>query len=108
MIVFGVFSIILLLCYLVYVVKVVVSVDVLFDGCLLFGVVFGDWFEEFLVLNVLFEMCGVRFWESFDYIWVMIEMVFDFINLVGRVGGGMDMLFKLVVGKLLILIMGGS
>lgn len=43
-IVFGVVSVILLLWYFVYVVKVVVSVDVFLDGWFLFGVVLGDCF----------------------------------------------------------------
>lgn len=53
--------------------KVVVSVDVLSDGCLLLGVVFGDRLEEYFVINWGFDDRGECFCESIEYICLVLK-----------------------------------
>ncbi|MEM9104988.1 MAG: TIGR03571 family LLM class oxidoreductase, partial [Pseudomonadota bacterium] len=104
----GVASIILPLRHPVHVAKAAASADQLSEGRLLLGIASGDRPEEYPAMNVPFEQRGERFRESYAYIRGMEKNAAAFDNLHGRPGGGMDLLPKPVVGRLPLLITGGS
>ncbi|MEM7561587.1 MAG: LLM class oxidoreductase, partial [Pseudomonadota bacterium] len=104
----GVASIILPLRHPAHVAKAAASVDVLSGGRLLLGVASGDRPQEYPALNMTFEDRGARFRESFAYIRQMWQNSPAFRNHYGSPYDGMDMLPKPTVGKIPLLITGGS
>jgi len=104
----GVASIILPMRHPAHVAKAAATADVLSGGRLILGVASGDRPEEYPALNLPFERRGVAFRESFDYIQQMGEDSPTFENAFGSPNSGMDMLPKPTVGKLPLLITGGS
>ncbi len=104
----GVGSIVLPLRHRAHVAKAAASVDVLSGGRLIPGVASGDRPEEYPAMNLSFADRGERFRESFDYIRHMAKPTPMFRNVYGSPHGGMDMLPKLLCGKLPLMITGGS
>lgn len=63
-ILFGIVVVVLLLCELLLMLKLVVMIQELSGGCLLFGVVSGDWLVEYLLFGCDFVLCGVNFCDQ--------------------------------------------
>lgn len=104
----GVASIILPLRHPAHVAKAAATADVLSGGRLILGVASGDRPDEYPAHNISFEDRGARFRESFDYIRQMGDTWPNFNSSFGSPSGQMDMLPKPTVGKLPMLITGGS
>jgi luciferase-type oxidoreductase len=104
----GVASIVLPLRHPAHVAKAAASVDLLSGGRLILGIASGDRPEEYPALNMNFDDRSERFRASFEYINRMWDDAPSFENIYGSPYGGMDMLPKPVLGKLPLLITGGS
>lgn len=101
-------SIILPLRHPAHVAKAAASVDVLSAGRLIMGIASGDRPDEYPALNMSFEDRGDRFRECYAYIRRMATDRPAFSNQHGQLNGGIDMLPKPTVGRVPMLITGGS
>lgn len=104
----GVASVILPLRHPAHVAKAAASADQLSHGRLLLGVASGDRPEEYPALNKSFDDRGARFRDSVDYIRAVAADYPSFQGTQGSLHGGMDMLPKPSMGRLPLLITGGS
>ncbi|MEM1042096.1 MAG: TIGR03571 family LLM class oxidoreductase [Bacteroidota bacterium] len=104
----GVASVILPLRHPAHVARAAASADVLSGGRLLLGIASGDRPAEYPAFGQRFEARGERFREAYAYLRRIAEPSPSLDSPYGRVGGGIDLLPKPVVGQLPLLITGGS